>query len=216
MDTAYARRQMVRQQVRTWDVTDEAVLNLLGELPRDRFVPAEYRDLAYADVAIPLPNEQSMMPPLVEGRVLQALKLRADDKVLEVGTGSGFLTACLASLTKDVTSIDVFGDLLAMAQHNLDRVGIENTELLSMDASAELPDGSFDVIAITGSTPEFDIRYADALSPGGRLFVIIGDAPVMQARIVTRTESGELSSTALFETVIDPLINSDDRSGFSF
>lgn len=216
MDTAFARRQMVRQQVRVGDVLDPDTLDLLNNLHRDEFVPARYAALAYADTHIPLPNGQLMMTPIVEGRLLQSLSLTAGDRVLEIGTGSGFLTACLARRTDSVVSVDIFGDLLTMAAHNLERAGIGNVELQSMDGMTKLPDEHFDAIAVTGSMPEFDTRFADALKPGGRLFVIVGDAPVMQARQITRQADGNLQSTALFETSMRALVNAERDTMFSF
>ena len=216
MDTAYARRQMVRQQVRTWDVFDDDILTILDDLPRDRFVPHRYRDLAYADTEIPLPNGQMMMAPILEGRLLQSLSVEPTDRVLEVGTGSGFLAACLARLSRSVVSIDIFGDLLASAQRGLDRVGIDNVELQSMDATVQLPDEQFDVIALTGSIPRVDARYAEALKPGGRLFVIVGEAPLMQAMRFSRAANGELADEVLFETAVAPLVNAQVDSRFSF
>lgn len=216
MDTAFARRQMVRQQVRTSDVFDPDILRVLSDLERGAFVPTRYADLAYADTRIPLPNGQRMMTPTVEGRLLQALRPEAGERVLEVGTGSGFLTACLARMADSVVSVDIFGDLLAMASRNLETAGIANVDLLSMDVTATLPDEQFDAVAVTASLPEFDMRFVDALKPGGRLFVIVGDPPVMQARLVVRQATGELSGTSLFETCIAPLVNAERDSEFEF
>lgn len=216
MDTAFARRQMVRQQVRTWDVTDTAVLDLLGELERDRFVPPEFRDLAYADTEIPLPNDQFMMPPLVEGRLLQALALNPGDRVLEIGTGSGYLAACLAKLCSSVVSIDIFADLADAASERLAQMGITNVDVRTMDAMQELPEGPFDVIAVTGSTSEFHQHFADALAPQGRLFVIVGEAPVMQARLVIRHQDDAWAVDPLFETCVQPLVGGARDSTFAF
>jgi len=216
MDTAFARRQMVRQQVRTWDVFDPAILALLNELDRDQFVPREYAHLAYADTEIPLPHGQAMMPPLVEGRLLQALAVTAGDRVLEIGTGSGYLTACLARLAGSVVSVDIFDDLVDAAGRHVEHAGIDTVDLHTMDAMAELPDGPFDAIAVTGSIAEFDQRFADALAPGGRLFVIVGDAPAMEARLIRRSGDNEWTTESLFETCISPLINGGRESTFSF
>lgn len=216
MDTAFARRQMVRQQVRTGDVFDADTLDLLNELRRDEFVPAGYAELAYADTQIPLPNGQFMMTPIVEGRLLQALGLGDTDRVLEIGTGSGFLTACLARLADSVVSVDIFDDLSHAASQNLADAGIDNADLRVMDAMSQLPDEQFDVIAVTGSIPEFDTRFADLLKTGGRLFVIVGDAPPMRARLVTRGADGSLQDTALFETSIQALVHAERDSTFTF
>lgn len=216
MDTAFARRQMVRQQVRTADVFDAGTLKLLNELRREAFVPAGYAEFAYADTQIPLPHGQLMMTPIVEGRLLQALELSFADRVLEVGTGSGFLTACLARLAGSVVSIDIFEDLSSTAARRLAAAGIDNAELEVMDATTRLPDGPFDAIAVTGSMPEFDTRFSDLLGAGGRLFVIVGDEPLMQARLVRRPAEGAPRDTALFETSIKALVNAERDSTFTF
>lgn len=216
MDTDFARRQMVQQQVRTWNVADPSVLAVLAELHRELFVPAGFEELAFADTAIPLPHSQMMMTPTVEGRLLQALKLEPQHRVLEIGTGTGFLTACLAKLAAAVTSVDIFSDFVSMAESNLADARIENTELICMDATKELPKGEFDAVAVTGSLPVFDTRFVDAVKPGGRLFVIVGDSPVMDARIVTRIGENDWSTKSLFETDVRPLLNASRPSAFSF
>ncbi len=211
-----ARHQMVRQQVRPWDVSDDNVLALLRELPRDDFVPPQYADLAYADVKLPLPHNQSMMTPSMEGRLLQALDLETTDRVLEVGTGSGFLTACLARLAASVVSLDIFDDLLSIAADNLDRAGIDNVSQLNMDATVALPEGPFDAIAVTGSVPVIDTRYIDQLRPGGRLFLIVGEQPVMEAFIIGRGQGADWYGKTLFETELDALIRPERGAEFSF
>ena len=217
LDTAFARRQMVRQQVRTWDVFDERVLAVLSELERDAFVPEKFRHLAYADVAIPLAHNQSTLLPSVEGRMLQALNLAPGDRVLEVGTGCGFFTACLARLGGSVVSMELFATLSEGAARALDAAGVDNVELRVADAMEELPDESFDVVAVTGSTPDLDQRFVDTLAPAGRLFTIVGEWPVMQARLVVKGSSDiEASDTALFETLAQPLVGANRDSRFSF
>lgn len=216
MDTDFARRQMVQQQVRTWDVADPSVLAVLAELHREHFVPAGFEALAFADTKIPLPHDQTMMTPLVEGRVLQALELQPTHNVLEIGTGTGFLTACLAKLSAAVTSVDIFSDFVSTAKSNLADAGIENVELACMDATRELPETEFDAVVVTGSLPQFDTRFVDALKPGGRLFVIVGDPPAMDARLVSRTGENEWSTVSLFETDILPLLNASRPAEFTF
>ena len=215
MDRDYARRQMVRQQVRAWDVFDEETLELLNNLQRHEFVPDGFADLAYADTQIPLPEGQVMMTPTVEGKLLQAVDPQPDDRVLDVGAGSGFLAACLASLADSVLSVDIHAELVKLARRNLDKAGIDNVEVVEMDITSELPDGDFDVIAVSGSMAEFDERLVDKLRSDGRLFVIVGDAPVMEAWLVTRAGDG-WSSDVLFETCIKPLVNAERKSTFSF
>ena len=216
MDSKMARRQMVEQQVRAWDVLDASVLKTLMDLPRDQFVPDEFKSMAFADTELPIGHEQLMMTPTVEGRLLQTLALRKSDNVLEIGTGSGFLTACLARLACSVTSIDIHDDFLQSATARLLHLGITNVELAAMDATRQLPDGQFDAIAITGSIPTFDPRYVSALKPGGRLFVVVGDAPVMDARLVRIENGKEWSVESVFETELAPLINSRLPTQFSF
>jgi protein-L-isoaspartate(D-aspartate) O-methyltransferase len=165
---------------------------------------------------IPLGHGQAMMTPTIEGRVLQALELHGDENVLEIGTGSGFLTACLASLAHSVTSIDLYGDFVERAGATLADCGIENVTLVTMDATKELPQGTFDVVVVTGSIAALDQRYVDALQPGGRLFVVIGEPPVMEARLIRLTGEHDWVSETLFETTLEPLVNGGLPPQFSF
>ena len=216
MNIDFARQQMIEQQVRTWDVFDPHVLDVLADVPREKFVPDGFAALAFADTEIPLGLGQSMMTPTVEGRLLQALDLSGDERVLEVGTGSGFVTACLARLAASVSSVDIHETFLKTAGQRLEDAGYDNIELAKMDATQELPEGSFDAIAVTGSLQDFDPRFVDALNPGGRLFVVVGDAPVMEARLITRTGDSDWHSEALFETELKPLVNGSKPPGFRF
>lgn len=216
MKTDYARQQMVDQQVRAWEVLDPDILDVLKEIPRERFVPAGYETLAFADTEIPIGHGQFMMTPTIEGRLLQALAPQSEEDVLEVGTGTGFLAACLARLSASVTSIDIFDDFLAAAEANLEDTGIGNVELVSMDATESLPDAQYDAIAVTGSIETFDSRFVMALKPGGRLFVVLGHAPVMEARLVTRTGDNDWRTESLFETSLTPLVNAALPAQFSF
>jgi protein-L-isoaspartate(D-aspartate) O-methyltransferase len=214
MNTDFARRQMVEQQIRAWEVSDPRVLEALSELPREEFVPPGYETLAFAETSIPLPHGQRMLTPTVEGRLLQSLSLAPADEVLEVGTGTGFLTACLARLSRAVTSIDIFGDFIEAAERRLGNLGIDNASLLEMDAMRSLPQGSFDAIAIGGSMPVLDSRFLELLKPGGRLFVVVGSGPVMDAKLIVRGERPEV--TSLFETRVPPLRNAPAPSSFTF
>ena len=207
MNIDFARQQMIDHQVRAWTVLDTAVLDVLSAVPRETFVPDAYSSLAFADMAIPLGHGEFMMTPTVEGRLLQALALRANERVLEIGTGSGFLTACLAKLSGTVTSVDIYGDFVRDASWKLANAGIDNVELRVMDATRELPGDRFDAIAVTGSLETFDPRLVDALRPGGRLFLVVGFPPVMDARLVRRTADGDWSGESLFETSLAPLIH---------
>lgn len=216
MDTDFARQQMVDQQVRAWDVLHPDVLRVLRNIPREQFVPTGYEALAFADTEIPIGHSQFMMTPTLEGRVLQALKPTSTDNVLEIGTGSGFLAACLARLSDSVTSVDIHDDFLEAAKVNLEDSGISNVKLLSMDAMQKLPDEKFDVVAITGSIEDFDPRFVEALKPSGRLFVVVGAGPAMDARLVTRTGDNDWQSESLFETVLAPLVNGSKLPQFLF
>ena len=216
MNTDFARQQMVKQQARAWDVLDQNVLAVLSDVPRERFVPAGFESLAFADTEIPIGHDQKMMTPTIEGRVLQALQLAGDEKVLEIGTGSGFLTACLAQLSEHVTSIDIHDDFLVAAQKCLTDSGFDNVDLVRMDGTQELPQGPFDAIAITGSIQTFDQRLVDALTVGGKLFVVIGDAPAMRATLVQRSGEDDQHSETLFETALSPLLNGALPPQFSF
>jgi protein-L-isoaspartate(D-aspartate) O-methyltransferase len=215
MNTDFARQQMVAQQVRVWDVHNQDVLQVLGNVLREQFVPAGCEDVAYADTEIPLRHGQLMLRPIIEGRLLQALALRSSDNVLEVGTGSGYLTTCLAMLSATVTSIDIHADFISSAEGHLAVAGIENATLKSMDATVELPAGEFDAIAVTASVPRIEERFVDALRPGGRLFLVVGESPVMRALLITR-DGDELREDNLFETNIPALENLADEPVFSF
>ena len=216
MNTEFARQQMIEQQVRAWDVLHPDILNVLKNVPREQFVPAGFENLAFADTEIPIGHGQSMMTPTLEGRILQALELDSSDDVLEVGTGSGFLAACLARLSEKVTSIDIHEEFLQSAAVSMEDSGISNIELLAMDATKDLPNKKFDAIVVTGSIQIFDPRFVMALKPDGRLFVVVGDGPAMDARIVRRTGDSDWQSESLFETDLLPLVNGSLPPQFLF
>lgn len=210
----FARTQMVNQQVRTWDVLDPAILAVLGTVPREQFVPARYRALAFADTCIPLPGGQLMLAPKLEGRLLQALSPTAGERILEVGTGSGFMTACLAALGGAVTSLEILPELASTARTRL--AGYRGVEVQNLDVFDFVPVGRFDVIALTGSLPVYDRRFEDWLAPGGRLFVVTGSAPQMEARLVRRLDEHEWAAEVLLETVVPPLRNAPGHPAFTF
>ena len=216
MNKDFARQQMVEQQVRAWDVFDVNVLQGLKEVRRESFVAEEYAALAFADSQIPIGNGQMMMTPTIEGRVLQALGLAGGENVLEIGTGSGFLTAVLAKLSAQVTSIDIYGDFLDTAKQRLTDCNIDNVELIEMDGMQELPKETYDAIAVTGSVQTLDSRFTDALNPGGRLFVVVGNGPAMSATLITRIDENDWQSATLFETDLAPLVNGALPPQFSF
>ncbi len=216
MNIDFARQKMIEQQVRAWDVFDPAVLAVLSKVPREQFVPFAYQALAFADVEIPIGHGQSMMTPTLEGRILQSLDLNGTEHVLEIGSGSGFLTACLSHLAEQVTSLEIHDELLKRARENLADAGAENVELFSMDATEKLPDRQFDAVVVTGSIQAFDPRLVEALDIDGRLFVVVGDAPTMDARLVRRTGENDWQSESLFETARTPLVNGASPPQFSF
>lgn len=214
--TEAARRQMIEQQVRAWTVLDSRVLETFAAVPREKFVPEAYRAVAFADAPIPIGHGQSMLPPALEGRMLQALAPVRGERALEIGTGSGHFAACLAHLTGSVDSIEIHADLAATAARTIGELGISRVSIETGDALAREPGGEYELVAVTGSLPLPDPRLERALAVGGRMFIVVGRAPVMEARLVTRTGEDSWLSEALFETRIDPLIQARPPSGFRF
>jgi protein-L-isoaspartate(D-aspartate) O-methyltransferase len=214
-----ARFNMVQQQIRPWEVIDPRVLGVMGKLPREAFVPDAYRALAYADIEIPLAHGEQMMFPRIEARLMQTLDLLPSDQVLEVGTGSAYLTACLARLCQRVVSIDIHEDFTQDAAVKLQQQGIGNVLLRSGDAlAAPIEEGPFDVIAVTGSvaTSEQAETFRQQLRIGGRLFVVIGTPPTMEAMLITRTGNRAFSEEMIFETEIKPLAHAEAPRTFKF
>jgi len=213
---ADAREQMIEHQVRAWDVLNERVLDTLRKVPREPFVPSQSRFLAYADMEVPLPGGQHMLRPSVVGRLLQALNLDGSERVFEVGAGSGFVTACLRSAGAAVQSIEILPELADMARRNLATLGMRDIEVLTGDAMRHEPQGRFEAIAVTASLPVYDPRFQTRLAVGGRLFVVVGEAPVMEARLIRRVSENAWTTESLFETVIDPLIDAKRPVEFIF
>lgn len=214
-DLEHARFNMIEQQVRPWSVLDPQVLQVLQDVPREAFVPERFRSLAFADTNIPLGHDQVMMAPVVEGRLLQALAIHPQENVLEIGTGSGFLTACLARLGQRVTSIEIFPELVDAAASRLAEQQIANISLLTGDAFELLDDAQrFDVIAVTGSIPQLSQEFHRNLKTGGRLFVISGQLPIMEAQLVTRISDNQWTRESLFETCMPPLLNAPEHREF--
>ena len=217
MDTERARFNMIEQQIRPWEVLDDRVLTVIARTPREVFVPDAYRGLAFADISIPLGHGQAMMPPKLEARLLQSLELEGGEEILEIGTGSGYLAACLARLGGHVHSVDLYEDFIEAARARLEAQGIDNVTLEVRDAAHGWDDGRrFDAIAVTGSLPVLHRGFHDALKPGGRLFVIVGTPPVMQARLITRGGETEWCETGLFETSVPPLVGAPRPDRFRF
>ncbi|MGB5133098.1 MAG: protein-L-isoaspartate O-methyltransferase [Steroidobacteraceae bacterium] len=211
-----ARRQMIEQQVRTWEVLDPRVLEALATVPREHFVPEGYQGVAFADTAIPIGHGEFMLPPKIEGRILQALGPERGERVLEIGTGTGFFAACLEFLSGDVESIEIHADLAEGATRALERQGITRIRVSCADAMNSAFDPQYQAIAVTGSLPVYDPRFERALAVGGRLFVVVGSPPVMEARLVTRTAVDAWLSEVLFETGIEPLRNATAAARFRF
>jgi protein-L-isoaspartate(D-aspartate) O-methyltransferase len=216
MQTAQVREQMIEQQVRAWDVLDERVLEAMRRVPRELFVPAGERYRAYADAEVPLPCGQRMLRPSVVGRLLQGLLPQPHEQVLEVGAGSGFVTACLRGLSAGVRSLELYPELAESARANLATLGVRGTEVLDADALRYESADTYDVIAVTASLPIYDPRFERLLALGGRLFVVVGTAPVMEARLVQRLATDEWRTLTLFETVIDALVHAPRPAAFTF
>jgi protein-L-isoaspartate(D-aspartate) O-methyltransferase len=220
MNTDQARFNMVEQQIRPWDVLDPEVLSLLFEVKREDFVPAAYQSLAFADIEIPLEHGQHMMTPKMEARILQEVAPKADDRVLDVGTGSGYLAALLAKKSRHVTTVDIHGALADAARARLARGGINNVTVTQGDgAQAQagvIGSDAFDVIVLGGSIPVLPPRFLELLAPGGRLFAVIGDAPVMVGSLYEKDKSGALTRTEVFDTLLAPLVNCLEPARFAF
>lgn len=217
MNVEQARANMVEQQIRPWEVLDQDVLDLLYVVPREDFVPAKHRSLAFSDLEIPIGEGERMWAPKLEARVLQELNVKKTDRVLEVGTGSGYLTALLSHRAAQVFSVEIKPKLAAFGRANLERHGAENLTLEIGDAARGWPSHApYDVIVLTGSTPILPGAVVEQLASNGRLFAVVGEPPVMTARIVTAAAPGAWRSTDLFETVIAPLANAERPSRFRF
>lgn len=216
MNFEIAREQMVEQQVHAWEVFDDRVLAAMRSIPREHFTPAAYREVAFADAPIPLAHGQWMLAPKFHGRILQALRIQPTEMVLEVGAGSGYLSACLGRLAGRVHALELYEDLATTARMSLLQAAINNVAVETADALRFEQEGGYDAIAVTGSLPIYDERFQRALRVGGRLFVVVGQAPVMEAWLVTRAGEREWHRESLFETCIDPLVNAPRPSPFTF
>jgi len=215
-DFERARYNMIEQQIRTWEVLDQDVLDLLFVVRREEFVPQQYRTLAFADFEIPLPNGARMWTPKMEARVLQTLALRPSDRVLEIGTGSGYFTALLASNAADVVSVEIDAPTVERARTKLAQAGFANVRIEQGDGARGYGPDSYDAIVLTGSTPVLPDRFVEQLRPGGRLFAVVGEPPVMTARIVRYSGPAARVSEDLFETVLQPLVNALAPERFVF
>ena len=212
-----ARFNMIEQQIRTWEVLDPVVLALLNEIPREHFVPTEYQGLAFADIEIPIGAGQTMLSPKLEGRILQALNVQKTHHVLHIGTGSGYVTALLASLAKHVTSVEIDAELSAKAAQNLAKHTIQNVTLLVADSALGLPSQApFDLIVYTASSPVEPLGVRNQLAIGGALFIVLGSGPAMQATLIQRLSDTAFKQDVLFETYVPELVNAPQASTFKF
>ena len=215
LDYAKARETMVEQQVRPWDVLDTRVLDVLASVPREAFFAEAHRALAYTDIELPIGEGERSWKPVLDGRALQALLPQAGDAVLEIGTGSGYLTACLGRLAREVTSLERHADLADAARGRLQAQGLANADVVTADAFAWEPDRAFDAICVTGAVAALPSRFIEWLKPGGRLFVVQGHSPAMQATLVHREVNGARTES-LFETDLPYLAGAAPQPAFTF
>lgn len=217
MNIEQARFNMIEQQIRPWDVLDPKVLTLLSKVKREDFVPAAYRDLAFADLEIPLGEGQVMLPPRVEARLLQELGIKKTDRVLEIGAGSGYMAALLAASAEHVTTLEIRPSLAALARENLQRSGVDNVTVeVANGLSGWSQRAPFDAILVSGALPEVPAALLKQLRVGGRLAVIVGEAPVMEAQLITCSADGVFNTINVFETVMPSLDGASPSAGFSF
>jgi protein-L-isoaspartate(D-aspartate) O-methyltransferase len=216
MQTEFARVQMITQQIRAWDVLDERVLDAMRRVPREFFVPQRYAELAFADTDIPLRDGQHMLAPKVVGRLLQALEAAPGMRALVVGCGTGYVPACLSAMGASVRAIEIDPQLAAAARANLKRAGFGQVEVVAGDSFHLDLGNDYALIAVCGSLPLYDDRFARALAVGGKLFVVVGPPSLQEALLVTRTGDGTWTSSGLFETAIDALENAPRPESFQF
>ena len=217
MNFDQARFNMVEQQVRPWEVLDPRVLELLETTQREDFVPVRYRKMAFSDIAIPMDHDQNMMKPVVEGRLLQALELKPDETVLEIGTGSAFITACLSQMAKRVVSVDIHEQFTNEAKAKLKEKEISNVELETGDAmTGWQPEQAHDVVVVTGSVQDIPDHFRGWVNPRGRLFVVCGEEPAMEAKLLTKLNATEWREESLFETDLARLVNAEKAPEFEF
>lgn len=217
MNIEQARFNMIEQQIRPWEVLDPQVLDLLFVVKREDFVPAAYRALAFADMEIPLGHGQVMLAPKIEARLLQELTVKKTDKVLEIGTGSGYMAALLAARAEHVVTLELVPELAETARQNLERAGIANVTVEAGNGAHGRPQQApFDVIVLSGSVPALPADLLKQLRVGGRLAAVVGEAPVMEAQLVTCTAEGVFNTVNLFETVVPVLNQVEPKSRFEF
>lgn len=215
MNIEHARFNMIAQQIRPWGVLDSNALSALEEVPREAFVPPEFRHLAFADLEIPIGRGQTMMEPKLGARLFQALAPRPGEKILEIGTGSGYVTALLAHAGATITTVEIYPELLESAAETLGALGVDNVSLEAGDASAGWPKGdAWDGILLTASVPQLPAAFVESLAPEGRIIAVVGKAPAMEAVRVERDGAGSLLMTSLFDTQLPPMVNAPDSHVF--
>jgi protein-L-isoaspartate(D-aspartate) O-methyltransferase len=217
MNFEIARFNMLEQQIRPWEILDQNSLNIMQQIPREEFVPTPYTMMSFSDTELPLKHNQKMLAPKIEAKILQAVQIKSTDNILEIGTGSGYLTALLASAGKSVKSIDIFQDFLDSAEEKLNsleihNVSFKNTDLYNYDDS----DNKYDVIVTGGSVTTVPDILKQALTTDGRLFIVVGQSPLMRAMLFTRVSENNWIEETLFETEIDALANSHESEKFIF
>jgi protein-L-isoaspartate(D-aspartate) O-methyltransferase len=217
MNIEQARFNMIEQQIRPWEVLDQDVLNLLSIVKRENFVPAAYRNIAFADLEVPLPGGQRMLSPKVEARVLQELAVHKGETVLEIGAGSGYMAALLAHRGRSVTTVEISPELADFAKQNLAANGVTNAEVVNGDGALGWADaGPYDVICVSGGLPVMPQEFLEQLKVGGRIAAFVGTAPVMKAQIITRVDEKQFRVSDIFETLVSPLKNAVHPSQFRF
>lgn len=216
MDIEIARINMLKQQIRTSGVLNEKILAVFEQMPREDFVPHEYRNMAYADTMIPLPHEQCMLSPQLEAQIMQQVAVQHHDQVLEIGTGMGYLTGVIAHLAHHVTSVDIFAKFTELATHKLAKLMLNNISLHTGNAALGWGSQLYDVIIVSAALPFVPQSLLAQLAPGGRLFAVIGTTPAMEACLIKRDATGALTSDRLFETVVPPMIDALHHESFIF
>jgi protein-L-isoaspartate(D-aspartate) O-methyltransferase len=216
MNLQLAREQMVSQQVRTCEVLEDRVLAAMGRVPRELFVPKPWQSLAYADFAVPLAHGKHMLTPMVAGRFLQALDLRAHQRVLEIGTGSGYLSACMAALGAHVHTVELHPDLAASASQQLKHAGVRHVEVITGDAMKWQDESGYDAVVLTASLPIYQSRFEQALRPGGRLLMVVGESPAMHAMLLRPHPGAAPEPQVLFETELEALEHAPRPEAFAF
>ncbi len=216
MDIEQARFNMIEQQIRPWEVFDQTVLDLMSKTPREKFVPEEFQHLAFSDTNIPVGHDQVMMSPKLEARMLQALNIEPHERVLEIGTGSGYVTALLSQLAGSVTTEEIYADLSAQAAERLQAMNLNNVDFVVTDSLKNRQFfNRYDVIVVTGSLPVFDPIFQEQLEIGGGLFIIVGESPVTEVLLITRVSENEWTQLSLFETDLPALIGAPTINKFT-